>query len=638
MSDSFFQGERVGRYELVTRLSIGGMAELFLARLEGPGGFQKLVALKMILPDVASDERFVQMFLDEARLSAELSHPNLGQVFDLGRQKSGELYLAMEFLSGQNLGAVMRAARQRAGRLPLQMTARIIRDVCLGLHAAHSHVDAAGAPRPVIHRDVAPKNVMVTFEGHVKVIDFGIAHASGRRARTQTGVVKGTPSYMAPEQMAGAPPTPATDVYAVGVMLHECLTGERLFTSGNELARFSTPTPPSATNGDVSAELDAVCLKALAVEPERRYQTARELAKALTEVVPSQADEEELSAFMAALFPGQRANIAKLAETARDPAQPSEQLSKLARGVFVAEATPAEPAAVPSVTTNVVQRPAAKTPDAPQAPATLDTGTRRVLVGGVVASLVLFGALTVMFGNEAEPVVPVTDGPLQLRGAGAPLSPRPIVEPVKSQSNEALVASARSALGRADVDTAEALLRQCKVGTGLCPEALALLPGFPVARTHAVLLEAAKFSLDVGDFDKATELLAEVGETTLLHERYVELDARRELAVRARSAKPAGAVTSPEVRRLLEEAKLARKEKRYKGAISSLQKCLALSPNHPDCVVTLASTYATRGAEDNSLQDNAKAMELYEKFLTVCSADDKRIPRVKEVLAQARQR
>lgn len=629
MSDAFFQGERVGRYELVTRLSIGGMAELFLARLEGPGGFQKLVALKMILPDVASDERFVQMFLDEARLSAELSHPNLGQVFDLGRQTSGELYLAMEFLSGQNLGAVMRAAARGPGRLPLPVIARIVRDVCLGLHAAHSHVDGAGAPRPVIHRDVAPKNVMVTFDGHVKVIDFGIAHASGRRSRTQTGVVKGTPSHMAPEQLAGEPPTPATDVYAVGVMLYECLIGDRLFADGNELARFSAQPPPSSRNADLSPQLDAVCLKALAVEPERRYQTAREFAKALTEVVPSLADEEELSTLMAELFPGQRADLARLAESARDPAQPSQQLSKLARRVLVAEATPAA-LPEPSVTRKVVARSTPRSDDELPFLSSPDKGTRRILAGGAALSLVVTGVLTVAFGNEAEPVALVADGPLPGSELRRPQAPPPPVEAPKS--NETLIVEAERALSRADVDTAEALLRQCKVGTSLCPRAMSLLPGFPQARRHAVLLEGAKHSLSEGDLEKADQLLAEVGEATLLRARALELRTLRAAAVTARLEPPAPDPSSPEVARLLQLGKDAKRDRQYGPAIAALQRCLTLSPRNAECAVTLASTYATRGNQANDERDNLKARQFYELFLKVCAPGDPRISRVKEIL------
>src|SRR4051812_46369838 len=170
------RGRRIGKYEILTRLSMGGMAELFLAYTAGPGGFRKFVAVKQILPDIKKDESFVKMFLDEARITAAFSHANIGQVFDLGEQDS-ELFLAMEFISGQNLEQIVKRANKRAFTIPLGFAARVVRDACLGQHYAHHFTDAAGKSAPVVHRDVSPKNVMVTYTGDVKVIDFGIAKA-----------------------------------------------------------------------------------------------------------------------------------------------------------------------------------------------------------------------------------------------------------------------------------------------------------------------------------------------------------------------------------------------------------------------------------------------------------------------------
>ena len=343
MYDSVFSGERVGRYELVTRLSLGGMAELFLARLEGPGGFQKLVALKRILPDIARDAHFVTMFLDEAKVSAELNHPNLGQVFDLGQDpESGELFLAMEFIAGQTFRVVRSALAAKGERLPFPVTARVLRDVCMGLHAAHTHLDPRGGPRPVIHRDIKPSNVMLTFDGFVKLIDFGIAHTSDRQTKTQAGVVKGTASYMAPEQLTQGPITAATDVYAVGVMLHECLTGESLYAGQVPVLRLvEPPRPPSALNPEVTVALDAVCAKALAIDPSERFGSARELARALTDATSGVADDEALSELMTRLFPGQRTSLAQLADTAKDPRQSGVRLSKLAHQALQLETRPA---------------------------------------------------------------------------------------------------------------------------------------------------------------------------------------------------------------------------------------------------------------------------------------------------------
>jgi serine/threonine protein kinase, bacterial len=564
MVDTFLQGETVGRYELVTRLSIGGMAELFLARLAGPGGFQKLVALKMILPDVRQDERFVAMFLDEARLSAELSHPNLGQVFDLGQEKSGELYLAMEFISGQNVGALLRASRRASRRLPIEVTVRVIRDVCLGLHAAHSHCDPSGRPRQVIHRDIAPKNVMVTFDGHVKVIDFGIAHASGRRARTQTGVVKGTPPYMAPEQVAGEAPSPMTDVYAVGIMLYECLTGELPFRSDAPLARFTKPPPPpSEKNSDVTAALDAVCLKALEIEPGRRFQTAREFARALTDARTEVSDEEGLAALMAELFPGQRASLAKLAETARDPNLPSEQISKLAREVLSAEATPSH--ASPSAATPTAPPEAGRTQ-----PELATVGwkklTPRQLVaagaGGAVAVLALVAGLFVLEpkGDDAPKPLSGAKAPKELLPSALRPAPQPSSSPTPGptpMTSEELLAELKLAFSDGRLVDAESLLNRCRSAAPPCPRWPQWLEKLTKEQEFVRLLDDASAALDEGDIARAGPLLEKAGGfmtrgwaegTTSSRKRLQALNERRRVAVS---------------QRLLEEAKRAKKARQF---------------------------------------------------------------------------
>jgi serine/threonine-protein kinase len=321
----FDRGRRIGKYEIVTRLSVGGMAELFLAFTAGPGGFRKFVALKQILPDIQKDEHFVRMFLDEARITAALAHANIGQVFDLG-QEDEELYLAMEFLAGQNLEQILQASLKQQRPLPLGFAARAVRDACLGLHYAHHFTDPSGKPRPVVHRDVSPKNVMVTFDGHVKVIDFGIAKAKGRLGRTQVGMVKGTTGYMSPEQVQGSEQLDGrSDLFCAGIILYELLCGRRLFTGTHEgevmlkIAGAAVPAP-SSLNPRVPEALSQVVMRALAREPERRFASGREMARAIEAACGQELfHEEQLAAVMRQLFEDKLQKTRALLESANGP-------------------------------------------------------------------------------------------------------------------------------------------------------------------------------------------------------------------------------------------------------------------------------------------------------------------------------
>ncbi|HEX8702297.1 MAG TPA: serine/threonine-protein kinase [Myxococcaceae bacterium] len=305
-----FRGKKVGKYEVLTRMSVGGMAELFLAFTTGPGGFRKFVALKQILPDVKTEE-FVRMFLDEARITAAFSHPNIGQVFDLGEEDE-ELYLAMEFLAGQNLEQIMTVASREGMSLPIGFAARAVRDVCLGLHYAHHFTAPSGKRVQVVHRDLTPRNVMVTYDGLVKVIDFGIAKAKGRLNRTQVGMVKGTSGYMSPEQVRNQDLDGRSDLFCAGVVLHELLSGTRVYDTSDEdammrqIAHSDMPSPRSF-NPEVPEALDAVVMRAMCRDPGGRYATGREMAKAIEQAMGSELfDEEAMAELMRSFFADKR--------------------------------------------------------------------------------------------------------------------------------------------------------------------------------------------------------------------------------------------------------------------------------------------------------------------------------------------
>ncbi|MGV3624538.1 MAG: serine/threonine protein kinase [Archangium sp.] len=275
----------LGKYEVLCRLSTGGMSAIYLAHQTGLAGFKKLVVLKTILPDIGGEEDFVGMFLEEARITAVFNHPNIAQVFELDTDE-GQLFMAMEFVQGCTLVEMARACRQAKESIPIGLTLATVRDTALALHYAHNFTDARGRKQIVIHRDVAEKNIMVTYEGVTKLLDFGIAKALGRGGATSVGMVKGTSGYMSPEQIRGEPLDPRSDIFALGVVLHECLTGLRLFhgktpEEGMMAALREEVQPPSKWNKEVPPELDGVVLRALQRDREKRFSTALEFARAL---------------------------------------------------------------------------------------------------------------------------------------------------------------------------------------------------------------------------------------------------------------------------------------------------------------------------------------------------------------------
>ncbi|HEX2675058.1 MAG TPA: PEGA domain-containing protein [Polyangiales bacterium] len=270
-----------GKYFLLERVNVGGMAEVFKAKATGVEGFERLVAVKRILPSIAEDEEFITMFVDEAKIAVQLTHANIAQIFDLGRV-DGSFFIALEYVHGKDLRAIFNRGRQRGELLPVPMSCYAIMKVCEGLDYAHNKRDASGGFLNLVHRDVSPQNILVSYEGEVKIIDFGIAKAAGKAGRTQAGILKGKFGYMSPEQVQGMEIDRRSDVFGVGICLYELLTGERLFVGESDFATLEKVRnvdimPPSTYNRRVPEELEQIVLKALARDREERYQTAMQL-------------------------------------------------------------------------------------------------------------------------------------------------------------------------------------------------------------------------------------------------------------------------------------------------------------------------------------------------------------------------
>ena len=286
-------GQTIGRYEFLVPIAEGGMASVWAARLKGTRGFQKTLAVKMMLASLSDNPQFEQMFLDEARIASRIHHPNVVEIFDLGDEQE-VLYIVMEYVDGEPLSTIFRTANKKNG-MPVGIAVRIIADAAAGLHAAHELKDDNDQTVGLVHRDVSPQNVLVTYDGNVKVVDFGVAKAAGRESEaTSAGTVKGKAPYMSPEQALGKEIDRRTDIFALGIMLFQLTTGKHPFRGESDIITLHNiierPAPlPSTIIPSYPRPLEAVVLKALEKSPGKRFQTGAELEAALDRVMPPTA-------------------------------------------------------------------------------------------------------------------------------------------------------------------------------------------------------------------------------------------------------------------------------------------------------------------------------------------------------------
>jgi serine/threonine protein kinase len=274
---------RFGKYTLIRKLATGGMAELFLAIQKSLSGFEKLLVIKRILPSMNQDKAFIEMLLHEARIAATLSHPNIVQIFDVG-QADGQYFIAMEHVHGEDLRSIVRQMKKKSVlEFPLEHALAIVQGMCAGLAHAHDKRDLENAHLGIVHRDISPQNIVVTFTGDVKIVDFGIAKSDTRLGeQTKSGKLKGKVPYMSPEQARGDELDARSDLFATGTMLFELTTGKRLFKGQSEYETLKLICEreypkPSAINPDYPPDLEAIVLRALAKNPDERYQSAREM-------------------------------------------------------------------------------------------------------------------------------------------------------------------------------------------------------------------------------------------------------------------------------------------------------------------------------------------------------------------------
>ncbi len=360
-----------GRYRLLKKLATGGMAEVFLAQQKGLEGFEKLLVIKRILPHLADDQEFVSMFLNEARIAARFNHPNIVQIYDLGKEED-TYFIAMEFIHGEDLGRIMRKAWQARAWIPVPIALRIIASVCEGLYYAHTKTDEHGNPLKVVHRDISPQNIIVSFDGNVKVLDFGIARAADQVSTTRSGAIKGKYAYMSPEQASGKVVDHRSDIFAVGLVLFELLTGMRPLKRENDIMTLKAAVdcrfPRCSEVANVAPEVDPLVQRALAKLADDRYPDARAFQMAIENCLVEHrlnASTIQISEMMRELFEDRLAEEARIgepvvlrSETGSAPVPPSYTGSSnkvllprlpTKRGLVAVESSPDKPPPLPRI-------------------------------------------------------------------------------------------------------------------------------------------------------------------------------------------------------------------------------------------------------------------------------------------------
>jgi serine/threonine-protein kinase len=499
-------GSTLGRYELLLPIAKGGMAQVWAARLRGSRGFQKLVAVKTILAGAVDNDRMEQMFLEEAQLASQIHHPNVVGTLDLGEHE-GVLYLVMEWVEGEPLSAVI-AKAAASGGVPLPIGVNLIGQACQGLSAAHDLRDENGELLGVVHRDVSPQNLLVTYSGTAKVVDFGIAKATSKSTSslTEAGEIKGKFSYMAPEQVRGLPLDCRTDLFALGILLYAITTGRHPFRGEHPAQTVQNicaergPTPPSAFITDYPPALEQVVLKALAKDPNQRFESANAMLTALEKAMPGPLEasfDKQVAEYLKQLF-GNRASERRAAlrhaqETAdRVRTESSSSISvgtlrAIAIDQFGGSGPHSAPPSLQQVTSTLQSTPTVAPKRSPKL---------ALMSGGAVLAVALLGAGVLHFsGSNAESAKAAASSPVpivsldQLRPAAsvAPSAePAPIVPPAAAEETVEIVppsrdeARARSKRG-GNVRVAPAAAAKAAPAALAAPAAPAAAPTTPSA-------------------------------------------------------------------------------------------------------------------------------------------------------------
>jgi serine/threonine protein kinase len=561
---SNFKPIRFGKYLILDKIATGGMAELFRAKITSVEGFQKLVAIKKILPNLTQDSNLVNMFIDEAKLAAMLTHQNIVQIYDLGSME-GAYFIAMEYIHGKDLRVLSNKSKEKGLPLPLEYALYITSRICSGLDYSHNLKDFKGNPLKLIHRDISPQNILVTYEGEVKIVDFGIAKAARKTADTREGLIKGKVAYMSPEQAAGKTIDHRSDIFSTGILLHEMITGVRMF-EGEDLeildkVRKADFQMAETIVSDLPAEVSEILRQALAKAPSRRYKSCVAMLADLEECFSSftvRPRAEGLSHYMKALF------AEEIAAEAAALMKIEAEVSSLQEDVV-----PEGKTKTLHILEHIDPVPTTKTTPAPS--------THRLWLGTwAVAMVAVAIALAVLFKEKRVPTVvddtvmtsvKTSEAPSPPAVAQAPSSPETAKEPASSEPSKR--EEALEALKQERFATAAALFEK----------ALADEPGdkSKIAPLYAQALVGGSSSILDTNPEQAESLL----------KKAIELDP-----------------TNAEA--FFNLGKLYTSKKKYARAIHAYDKATDLDPSSPDAFFNLGFIYYGK-------KDYAKAEAMFLK-------------------------
>lgn len=572
-----FQKQRIGKYILLDKLAVGGMAELYRAMITGVQGFEKLIAIKKILPHLANEEELVRSFIDEAKLAALLHHQNIVQIYDFG--SLGDTYfIAMEYLLGKDCRIINGKAREKDLPLELPLALLIVSRICAGLDYAHKLKDFQGKPLNIIHRDISPQNILVTYEGDVKIVDFGIAKAASQTTMTQMGMIKGKVAYMSPEQAAGKAIDNRSDIFSCGIILYEMVTGRRMF-AGDTMhilakVRDAQFDRPEEVRQDLPEKLLEVLYRSLAKDPANRYQTCGDMLADLDEctlqlgVLPT---ANMLAKYMKNLF-------------AEEIIAEEQLMQEITRIGLMQEEAEAKPVAVPfptaqetaeaktSSVADILKKAAtAEPPVQPPPPAS----PKKTLYAGIAVAIALVIALVATFGGNKEEPPPATVA-------------QPAVSAVAGKSEPVKPAAKESP---APAETP---------GTELYQQAMDAL----VAKRYGDSIKYFEKLLQLGPGmqDKIAVSYAEalVGQA----EKLAKTDSRQATALLEKSIR----INPDSEQAHFQLGMLYLNQKDYPKAIAGFQNVIHINPKFPDTFFNLGFIYALS-------KDYARAEEMYKRVV-----------------------